>query len=351
MIWVLLRKRITLSGVKAAAQQGYSRLVRTLVREEGNFTFNFDNVHGGIETGVSLADIRRPPGEQGCLHLVLRTWLPPSSPGYVDIWQRRNSGCPHPELLRAENRNRRIRPSPTPLFGRRKRQRIDTAISATGSRARPEVSKWGSQRLHQTRSLLAMREHLQATSPPLVEQRCDLDQPDSDNEETIPYALVEIREETAAKPRGAEKHAAIDWEVLFAEITSWNVNPAMMEHRDVASSVLRDNDYEWLRFFLKNNQQLIKQDASCCLDDVSYANHWRVLQHIEFHFKFKQALFNKYKSLRRSPMEFGRLLPELKKSFVRLEITKVQPSRLLLNFKFSSVDANLNRHLAEALLE
>lgn len=102
---------------KTAAQQVYYRLFRTLVREEGNFAFNFDSVHGGIESGLSLAGITRTTGKQGCPHLVLRTWLPPSSPGYLDIWQRRNCGRPHLEYLKAENRIERFDSHPLRFSG------------------------------------------------------------------------------------------------------------------------------------------------------------------------------------------------------------------------------------------
>lgn len=244
--------------------------------------------------------------------------------------RRQQNAIARAEVLRAEQDRARRR------MARRERNRErNRELSSTALKER---------HMHDLRQL---RHQLYGDA----EEFYELDDPDSDNEDLGNETDIYVNAEKDVNTIAA-MNERVDLEVLYEEILSHCVDPKIEDVPKSLLSIIEDHGKDnntWLRRFIPRNLSMFLLESTRAADALHYADHQKVLIHIETHFQLVTALFEAFPQMliTRNPWPIvdqlegtGRNAPH-RNRFV-LSVDQKNDTRLLSNLVCHSYSADHN---------
>lgn len=187
----------------------------------------------------------------------------------------------------------------------------------------------------------------------------ELDDPDSDNEEIRSDRDIYLNCDADVNNIAAIDQR-IDLEVLYEEVLSHCVDPTATGVPKTLLSILLDHgcsDNAWLRTFFNRNLSMFLLESTRATDALHYADHQKVMIHLETHFQLVTALFNTFPEMLRTrnpwpivdQLDGSRWNPPHPNRFV-LSMEKMNNTRLLTNLvcRSYSADHNVRRSLVNS---
>lgn len=354
LVWVISRKGLKMTCVKAVCNLAYNKLVSmALEKERVDLSFHFDGVEKFHVDGLTLADVMN---QLGCRfsNLKTREFISEDCNALLSVLARTRSAAKFSteQTSHRPSHSKRNQDGPSdhsdPIQGLQTAgyRRIacvivDNERPAKRYRTDEHVAPFPGNAIH----------HLKQRNQ--EEDLYEIDYPDSGNEEMISYQERKRRERLLRENfSAADKALNSDWEVLYSKITGWWIDPGNIL-RQAKSSILFPNDYSWLHQFLVNNVDEIVSDVSNIeeTNSIAFAMHWKALICCEVHFALKKSLCTIFPGLKVSIAKY-RDDVEMKRastSFVPVQITKATQSRHLTNLTCMCKDSSLNVRIPESL--